>query len=276
MSGNGNFLNATIGSSLRQLKYALSLLAVVSCIYLATPILIVFAMSLTKDFFLTWPPNLFSTRWFSAFFDSRAWMGSLGRSLAIAVPVAALSTVLGTLAALGLTYGVRQHRALRTLFVAPLVLPIITYALGLFELAEGIGIMGSVWPVVIGQTMLASPLVFIIVSAGLAGRNPQLPQAAASLGAPAVSILLLVELPLIRSSIAAASLVAFAYSFDEIIVALFLLPPGGGTLPVEILGAARETADPTIAAASMISIGVAATIGALVLLVRTFLVRRSS
>lgn len=266
-------LRASLTSVLGPTGTILTVVAILVGFFLLVPIIIIFPMSMTKDLFLTWPPALFSPRWFIAFFESRAWTGALVKSLSIAIPVAVLATVLGTLAALGLAYTRHWRRPLQTLFIAPMVLPIITYALGLFELSERLNLAGSVWPVVIGQTMLAMPLVFIVVSAGLAGRNPQLPRAAASLGAPALKILWLVELPLLRSSIAAAALIAFAYSFDEIIVAAFLLPPGGGTLPVEILNAARETADPTIAAASMIVIGIAASIGALVLLVRTLFVR---
>ena len=85
-----------------------------------------------------------------------------------------------------------------------------------------------------------------------------------------------IELPLLRVSILAGALIAVAYSFDEIIVAYFLSPPGSGTLPVQILGSTRETADPTIAAASMVVIGIATTIAALLALARAFAGRRTT
>jgi putative spermidine/putrescine transport system permease protein len=232
-------------------------------LFLLIPIAIIFPIALTSDLFLTWPPDLVSTRWVEAFFESPAWTDALMRSVQIAVPVAVVATVLGTLSALGLAYARRGRRLLQTLFVAPLVLPIITYALGLYDVTQRLDMTGSVIPVIVGQAMLATPIVFIVVSAGLAGRDPLLPRAAASLGAPARAVLLRVELPLLRVSILAAALIALAYSFDEIIVAYFLSPPGSGTLPVQILGSTRESADPTIAAASMVVIGVATTIAAL-------------
>ena len=110
--------------------------------------------------------------------------------------------------------------------------------------------------------MLAAPFVFVIASSGLANRNPDLPRAAASLGASARTILWRIELPLLRPSLVAGFVIALAYSLDEIIVAYFLLPPGEGTLPVQILRASHESAGGTVAAASMVVIAIAATSGA--------------
>jgi putative spermidine/putrescine transport system permease protein len=266
--GSERILREALRSALGRASFPLGAAGALIALYLLTPILIIFPMALTGGQLLTWPPELMSLQWFSAFLATPAWTDALMTSFRIAVPVALIAAALGTLAALGVAYARRWRRPLQTLFVAPLVLPVITYAVGLFDVSDRFGLTDSAWPVVIGQTTLAAPLVFIIVSAGLAGRDPQLPQAAASLGAPARAVLWHIELPLLRSSIVAAAFVALAYSFDEIVIAYFLLPPGEGTLPVQILGATRETADPTIAAASVIVIGVGATIGGLLLLVR--------
>jgi putative spermidine/putrescine transport system permease protein len=269
-------LRASLRLALGWTAPTLCVAAVLLGLFLLIPILIIFPVSLTNDFFLTWPPDLLSLRWFETFFETPVWTDALMRSIRVAVPVALIATVLGTLAALGLAYARRGRRALQTLFVAPLVLPIITYALGIYDVSQRFDMTGSSLPVIVGQAMLATPLVFIIVSAGLGGRDPQLPYAAASLGARAPLVLLLVELPLLRVSIVAGALIALAYSFDEIIVAYFLSPPGSGTLPVQILGSTRETADPTIAAASMVVIGVAVSIAALIALARALSTRRAA
>jgi putative spermidine/putrescine transport system permease protein len=271
MNDSGFRLRASLRLALGPAAASVTALAVLLGVFLLIPILIIFPVSLTSDFFLTWPPHLFSLRWFDAIFNSPVWTAALTKSVEVALPVAMVSTVLGTLAALGIAYLRRWRRVLQTLFIAPMVLPIITYALGMYDVAQRLDLTGSAWPVIIGQAMLATPIVFIIVSAGLAGRDPQLPQAAASLGAPAHAVLWRIELPLLRVSIAAGALVALAYSFDEIIVAYFLSPPGDGTLPVQILQTTRETADPSIAAASMVVIAVAISIAALTLLARVVL-----
>ena len=272
--GGNDALRLALRSALGGTGIALNALAALIALFLLVPILIIFPISLTSDFFLTWPPHLFSLRWFEAFFENPVWTDALWKSITIAVPVAIIATAAGTLAALGLAYARRWHRLLQTLFIAPMVLPIITYALGLYDVAQRFDMTGSTWPVIVGQAMLAAPLAFIVVSAGLAGRDGQLPRAAASLGAPAHVVLWRIELPLLKLSIVAAALISLAYSFDEIIIAYFLSPPGSGTLPVQILGSTRESADPTIAAASMVVIAVAFTIAALVGLMRALAGRR--
>jgi len=276
MNDGGAALRTSLTLALGPWRHPLTLAAVLIGLFLLIPILIIFPISLTRDSFLTWPPHLFSLRWFEQLFETPAWTDAISKSVRIAVPVALIATLIGTLSAIGLAYASHGRRLLQTLFIAPLVLPIITYALGIYDVSQRFDMTASVWPVIVGQAMLATPIVFIVVSSGLAGRDMQLPYAAASLGAPAPRVLWHVELPLLRASIAASALIALAYSFDEIIIAYFLSPPGSGTLPVQILASTRETADPTVAAASMLVIGVTATIGALLVLARTLLARRSA
>jgi putative spermidine/putrescine transport system permease protein len=269
-------LTQATADALGPVRWMLTGVAILIGVFLLVPVLILLPISLTKDAFLTWPPHLFSFQWFHTFFTSEVWQHALGKSLRIAFPVAALATLIGGAAAVGLTYARRFRRTLQTLFIAPIVLPVVTYALGLYDIAEALGLRQTVLPVVVGQAILAEPLAFIIVSSGLAGRDPELPRAAASLGASAWSVLLSVELPLIRVSIVAAFLMSLAASFDEIVVAYFLSPPGEGTLPVQILQVTQETADPSVAAASIVVIAVALTVVAVVGLARASASRRRS
>lgn len=245
-------------------------------IFLLLPIGIIFPMALSKDAFLTWPPDLLSLRWFDAFFEQQVWTDALWQSVKISVPVAATATVLGTLAAVGVHHARRLRRTLQLLFIMPLVLPLVTYALGLYDVAWRVGADGTIWPVIVGQTMLATPLVFVTVSTGLANSDRLLPMAAASLGAPPRVVLWRIELSLQRPAIATGAVVALAYSFDEIIVAYFLLPPGVGTLPVQILASTRESADATVAAASVVVMGIAASLAAAFAVARLLLMRRNA
>ncbi|MBS1881678.1 MAG: ABC transporter permease [Actinobacteria bacterium] len=276
MNGDDARLRVSLRDALGLGSAGLAFGGVLIAIFLLIPILIIFPISLTSDLFLTWPPHLFSLRWFEAFFDTAVWRDSFFKSIKVAIPVAFIATFLGTLGALGLAYASHGRRLLQTLFIAPLVLPIITYALGLYDVTQKLNLTGSSLPLILGQAMLAMPLVFVVVSSGLAHRDAQLPNAAASLGASPLKVLWRVELPLLRPSIVAGAVIALAYSFDEIIVAYFLSPPGSGTLPVQILGSTRESADPTIAAASMVVIGVVFSLAGLGLLARTIYARRTA
>lgn len=273
---SGNVLRAPLRSALGSVwSWGLSVAAVLIMVFLLVPLLILVPVAFTSDPLLTWPPHLWSLQWFEEFFDSESWTGSLARSFQLALPAALLATALGVLGALGTAYARTGRKVTQVLFLAPLVLPVITYALGVYETSRQFGLQDSYLPVIAGQAMLAMPMVFLIASAALAERDPALPLAAASLGARWWVIVARVELPLISQAAFAGLVIAFATVFDEIIIAYFLLPPGFGTLPVEILASTRDSADPTIAAASLVVIAVASTMGALVLFSNLMRRRRS-
>jgi putative spermidine/putrescine transport system permease protein len=100
--------------------------------------------------------------------------------------------------------------------------------------------------------VLATPIVFVAVSAGLAQVDPALSRTAASLGAKWPTIVWRVELPLLRGNIVAAALFAFAFSFDEVVISYFLNGPDNTTLPVELFVSTRDSLSPAIAAASTV------------------------
>jgi spermidine/putrescine transport system permease protein len=100
------------------------------------------------------------------------------------------------------------------------------------------GIERSLWTVAIGHTVVALPYVILIVSARLAGFDPDLEEAAMDLGAPYGRVIANIVLPLIAPSILSAWLVAFTVSLDEVALALFLAGTDL-TFPVYLLGQLR-------------------------------------
>jgi ABC-type spermidine/putrescine transport system permease subunit II len=145
---------------------------------------------------------------------------------------------------------------LRTLFLAPLVIPQLVLAIGIFVARDDLGIGSSLWTLILGQTVLALPVVVVIASAGLSSVDPALSRASASLGHRWPSTVARVELPLIARSIVSALILAFALCFDEAVLAYFLAPPGQATLPTQLWLASSESASPAIAAVSTIVMGV--------------------
>src|SRR5262245_44986752 len=156
------------------------------------------------------------------------WLSPFQRSLATAAAATLIATATGTAAALALRRLARRRRGavLRSLFIAPIALPYLAYAIGLFEAVSALNFLSdSLVPVVLGQAVLAFPLVFLIVSSALANVDPALAQAAYTLGARWPLVVRRIELPLVRRSIYAAALFAMALCFDEPVLALFLAPP---------------------------------------------------
>lgn len=250
-------LRDVLRDSLGAWRWASGAVALLVAAFLLLPILVIVPMSFTTDTILVFPPTLFSTQWYETLSSDPAWSSAFENSFRLTAIGATIATVTGTLAALGINRRAGANTVLRTSFLVPLVLPWIVYALGLNLFYDELGILGEGWAVAVGQAVLAFPLVFVTVSAGLARIDPALDRAARSLGSRWSEVVRRVELPLVSASIAGGAIFALAYCFDEPIVALFTVAPDGQTLPVQIFQAARDAASPAITAASTVVMAVA-------------------
>jgi putative spermidine/putrescine transport system permease protein len=173
----------------------------------------------------------------------------LRNSIIVASATAALATLLGTLAALGLARPEFRFRgAVTALLLSPMVLPIIVTAVAIYLFYARIGLNGSFTGLVLAHTILASPFVVVTVGATLATYDRTLSRAAASLGAGPVRAFFRVMLPLILPGIASGALFAFITSFDDVVVALFVAGTEQRTLPRQMWSGVRENLDPTITA----------------------------
>ena len=104
----------------------------------------------------------------------------------------------------------------------------------------------------LGHTILATPFVIVTVSATMQGFDRNLIRAASSLGAPPLLVLWRVIAPLVWPGLVSGALFAFATSFDELVMALFLASPELRTLPRQIFSGVSESISPTIAAAAVV------------------------
>ncbi len=230
-------------------------LVVLILAFLALPIVVVIVASFSSASYLTFPPPAFGLRWYRAFVETPGWLASTWLSLCVAGAVVVLSTVLGTLAAMGLARLPRVARALATgLILSPLIVPVIVVAIGIYYAFSRYGLVGSPVGLALAHTCLAVPFVVTSVGASLAGLDRRLEQAALSLGATPWGTFRQVTLPLIRPGVLVGALFAFIKSFDELVVALFLSGSGAVTLPRRMWDDLRFAIDPTIAAVSTLTI----------------------
>lgn len=223
--------------------------------FLIAPIIIVFPMSLGSSPFLAFPPDSYSLTWYENFFGTTKWVAALTRSLQIAGLVVAISVVLGTLAALGVArMRPRWRSTVETIFILPMIVPVIILAVGLYYLLAPTGLVGSIWGVTLGHVVLATPYVFITVRAALKSFDGNLEFAALGLGASWATMFRRVMLPSIAPGIAAGAVFAFITSFDDVIIALFLTNIRSRTLPKLMYEGVAHEIDPTIIAASCLII----------------------
>ena len=223
--------------------------------FLLAPIAIVAVFALNPTPYISFPPVGITLRWFQRFLSNPDFTNSLWLSLRIAAIVLVLATVIGAAAALAIARGnLPGARLLTSFFLSPLMLPAILTGLALFQLFMLAGVGRPVWGLVAGHTLVAVPYVLRTTLAVLQNFDRRVEEAAAMLGAPPARVFFEVTLPLIRPGVIAGGIFGFIVSFDQLPISLFLVVPGGETLPVVLLNYIRFDLDGAIAAASMVSI----------------------
>ena len=219
--------------------------------FLVLPLIAIVPLSFNSTTFLTYPMPGVSWRWYEDFFASASWRLSIYNTMVVGISAALLATALGTMAALAMARtDLPGSRIIMALIISPMVVPLVITALGMFFFFTRLGLTNSLAGLIVAHTALGIPFVVITVSATLQGFDFNLPRAAASLGAPPLFAFRKVTLPVIAPGVIVGGLFAFATSFDEVVVAIFLVGPGQRTLPRQMFSGIRENLDPTIAAAA--------------------------
>lgn len=233
----------------------LYVLAALVMVFLVVPTLLVIPMSFSASQYLEFPPREWSLRWYRSYFGSAAWMQATATSLKAGVLTVLVATPLGTLAAYGLHVGRPRHAGLlRALLLTPMIVPVILVGIGVFYAYVKLKLVNSLTGLVLAHSMLAIPVVMLVVDAALQGFDMNQERVARSLGATRAQAFRMVTLPQIRFSVLSGAVLAFLTSFDEIIVSLFISGGDHSTLTRNMFTALRDQVDPTIAAISTLII----------------------
>lgn len=254
-------------------RVALLLSTGLTLAFLLLPIVAILPLSFNGGEFLTYPLNGYSLRWYETLFTEPRWQLALRNSMLIGAASAFLATVLGTLAAIGLSMAeLPGKRLLNGIILAPLIIPVVIYAVGYSFVISPLGMNATFTSIIVAHAVLGAPFVVVTVSAALSNFDWNLMKAAASLGAGPVTAARHVLLPLVAPGVIFGALLAFAASLEEVVIALIIAGPAQRTLPKEMFTQLRENISPTLAAAAtilvLISIGM--------LLVIEFMRKRSA
>jgi putrescine transport system permease protein len=203
----------------------------------------------------------FSTRWYAALFHDEQMLDAIWVTLRVGVVSASLATVLGTLAAVALSRSGRFRGRLlfSGMIYAPLVMPEVILGLSLLLLFVAFDLPRGVWTVTVGHATMTLCYAAVVVQARLIGFDRALEEAAQDLGRTPVQAFLEVTLPNIAPAVAAAWMLAFTLSFDDLVIASFTSGPGSTTLPMRIYSQVRLGVSPEINAVSTLLIGLVAT-----------------
>jgi putative spermidine/putrescine transport system permease protein len=227
--------------------------SVLALIYLLLPTLIIVGAAFTSTDFIAFPPKGLSLRWFAKLWELDAVRMAAARSLGIALAATSLAVVLGVAAAFPLVRGSFPGReALNALLMSPLVLPSLVYGLAALIFVSALGFQLSIGVLVLSHVAIIVPYVIRTTAASLALLDPQLEDAARSLGANVWRTFLHVILPNLLPGIATGGAFAFISSFDNLTVSLFLAGPRVETLPIRLFAMIEFDLDPSVAAISAV------------------------
>ncbi|MFF2276960.1 ABC transporter permease [Agromyces sp. NPDC058126] len=221
----------------RPFRISLGVITTAILIVVYVPLFVVLVNSFSTSTSLTWPPPGFTLEWWGKAFQSAGALDAVGTSVVVALVATAVSLVLGTLISLALQrFAFFGREAISLLVILPIALPGIITGIALNNFFRTImGVPLSIWTVVIAHATFCIVTVFNNVIARLRRLGLNLEEASADLGAGVWTTFRLVTFPQLRSALLAGGLLAFALSFDEIIVTTFTAGSGVTTLPIFIL-----------------------------------------
>lgn len=231
-------------------------------VFLIAPILVIIPLSFNAEPYFTFTsamlrldPDAFAIRWYQDIINNEQWLHAIKNSFIIGIAATILSTILGTLAALGLSRSYLPYRsAIMGLLISPMIVPLIISAAGMFFFYSDIGLAQTYPGIILAHTALGTPFVVITVTATLVGFDHSLTRAAANLGADPATTFFKVQMPLILPGVISGGLFAFVTSFDEVVVVLFLSGFEQRTIPRQMWSGIREQISPTILAVATLLI----------------------
>lgn len=294
----------TYASPLERLwHYSYLIICTLIFIFLIVPILVIIPLSfnaepyftftekmLTLDpagYSLRWYETLLTTGmanpeavlgWWSDLWANSAWVKAAKNSFIIGFWATIFATVLGTLAALGLSRPTMPYRRpIMAILISPMIVPIIIIAAGTFFFySSPCGVVGlecgrltsTYLGVILAHTTLGIPFVIITVTATLTGFDQSLARAAASLGANPRTTFFKVIMPLILPGVISGALFAFVTSFDEVVSVMLIAGPEQQTIPRQMWNGIREQISPAILSVATILVVVSIALLATVELLR--------
>ena len=280
--------------------YAYIVICTAIFVFLIAPILVIIPLSFNIEPYFTFTekmlkfdPTGYSLRWYDTLLTlglnapdgprdgswwrqvwaDATWVKAAQNSLWIGMWATISATVLGTIAALGLSRPEMPYRRLiMAILISPMIVPIIIIAVGMFffysqACVSGDNAIGAVLApilskkgclanshlgIIMAHATLGIPFVIITVTATLAGFDQSLIRAGASLGASPRRVFFKVILPLILPGVVSGALFAFVTSFDEVVAVLFIAGPEQQTIPRQMWNGIREQISPAILAVATI------------------------
>jgi putative spermidine/putrescine transport system permease protein len=241
------------------LQLCLRLIVLLDLLLLALPTLVIVLASFNAGKIIAFPPAGWSLAWYVELLQEQACLAALWRSLQVALICTAISLPAGTLAAIALArYRLPWPTAIQVFLLLPFTLPLIVSGLGLMLIFGWLRVLGQLWPVGLAACIINLPFMIWAVAAAVNHLDPDLEDAAASLGAPPLTSFVTVTLPAVMPGVITGALLMFILALNEFLVSLLLVDARILTLPVLMYNSIRAIITPDLAALSVVYIAIAA------------------
>jgi len=249
----------------------LYILAVV--LFILGPVLIIIPQSFSGGDMFSFPPAEFSLAQYQKLLQDERILASLWLSLSIGAASTVLAGLIGLCAALGIVKGnLPAKNLLESLFLGPLIVPLVTTGIGFLILFVPLGLVGSPLGIVLAHTVVISPYVVRILIATLRHFNPVQEEAAIVHGANSWYAFRTVVLPQLLPALLSGAILAFLVSLDEYTVTVFLAQADTVTIPIRIYQYVSLDINPVVTA--LASLTVILSFGLIVLLEKRFKIHK--
>jgi putative spermidine/putrescine transport system permease protein len=209
-------------------------------LFLWVPLAIILVYAFNSSNIQSWPIPGFTLHWFSVAWNDSEARDALWLSVKAALAATAVAIVLGTMAAFALArFRFFGREAISFLLILPIALPGVITGIALRSFYSFGGVPYSLWTIVIGHATFCIVIVFNNVIARLRRAGTSLTEASMDLGADGWQTFRFVTFPVLSTALISGGLLAFALSFDEVIVTTFTAG-AQNTLPIWIFGAIRQ------------------------------------
>lgn len=189
----------------------------------------------------------FTLDWYRRLFTSGKYEAGLQNSLLVAVCSVIGAGVIGTSAAVGAaSRSFRTRGAFESLSILPIMIPEIIMGMSLLSVFTMAGIPLGLGAIILAHITFCIPYIYLVVRSRLSGMDKSVVEAARDLGASRTRAFLTVTVPLLAPAIGGGCLLAFAMSFDDVVISFFLMSPGADMLPVQIYSALKLGLTPEI------------------------------
>lgn len=226
--------------------------------FLFFPAILVVVFSFNSSRFWMFPLKSFSWRWYEDLLARPQAIRAVENSLIVAVPTVVLAVLIGGCVAIAMhRMRFRGRGALEGALLLPQLIPTLIWSIALLGFVVLLGLPRGAPTIVVGHTLFTVPYVVLLVTTRLHSFDPDLENAARSLGAGTGRFFLKVMLPHLSPALVSSGLIAFAISFSDLVIAFFLAGGGFDTLPIYIYSLIQFEPSPVINAVASIILGTA-------------------